>query len=352
MSRRNYLKYGAAGVVAVAVVAAAGYGVYQTTRPPPKKGYTFYYNCMLLAHPYLIGEMHGIQTGLAQHSDLSVVTVDAKGDNTLEADQVRSAVSRRPDGIIAVPLTSDNIVPAAKEAKAAGIPMVNLDRDFDTSNADLRIGAITGNNPKMGMLQADYGVKYLEKIGRPTPWNVVILEGMAGVVQNTERTNGYLSILNPLKDQGKVNIVADVNADWYRETALEKMSEILAKTKKIDFVICSNDEEAQGAMIAAKSAGLQPGKDLFFIGLDGAPEGFASVTDGTQIGTVIQNAWEHGIWGVEMLYRYVTKGDKPPADKFPNGTIESETWVVDKSNIDQVLPYGEPKAGTVPPLPY
>jgi len=35
VSRRGYIKY-AGAVVAVAVVAAAGYGIYEMTKPPPK----------------------------------------------------------------------------------------------------------------------------------------------------------------------------------------------------------------------------------------------------------------------------------------------------------------------------
>ena len=36
ITRRNYLKYGA-GIVVVAVVAAAGYGIYEATKPAPTK---------------------------------------------------------------------------------------------------------------------------------------------------------------------------------------------------------------------------------------------------------------------------------------------------------------------------
>ena len=41
VSRRGYLKY-AGAVVVVGVVAAAGYGIYEVTKPPPKPSIAIY----------------------------------------------------------------------------------------------------------------------------------------------------------------------------------------------------------------------------------------------------------------------------------------------------------------------
>jgi len=302
-------------------------------------------------NPYFIGHIHGAQDAAAKYPNLDLVILDGRNDPGTQATQVIQAIAKGVDAILLNPITSDALVPAAREAIRAGIPVFCTDRDI--ADPKWRIAAVGSDQRLIGRVAAEYAVKFLEESGLPKPWRIVILEGLAGALANTERTGGWYDILNPLIDKGDIEIVADVPADWAREPAVRKMNEILVKTKDIDLILASNDEEAAGAIVALKAAGINPNKDVYLIGVDASPVGLQLIKDGELSATVAHQAYLQGYWGVEMIMKYLEQGIKPPEGKWPNNYIITENFMVDKTNVHDVGPFGEPaKKGPVPPLPY
>lgn len=53
--------------------------------------------------------------------------------------------------------------------------------------------------------------------------------------------------------------------------------------KNIDAVFCVTDDMAQGAITAIWAAGLEPGKDILVLGIDGTKAAFEAVKDGSQL---------------------------------------------------------------------
>jgi len=302
-------------------------------------------------NPYFIGHIHGAQDAAAKYPDLDLVILDGRNDPGTQATQVIQAIAKGVDAILLNPITSDALVPAAREAMQNGIPVFCTDRDI--ADPKWRIAAVGSDQRLIGRIAADYTVKFLEKSGIPKPWRIVILEGLAGALANTERTSGWYDILNPLIEKGDIEIVADVPADWAREPAVRKMNQILVKTKDIDLILASNDEEAAGAIVALKAAGLTPNRDVYLVGVDASPVGLQLIKDGELLATVAHQAYLQGYWGVEMIMKYLEKGIKPPEGKWPNNYIITENFMVDKTNVHDVGPFGEPaKKGPVAPLPY
>ncbi len=166
----------------------------------------------------------------------------------------------------------------------------------------------------------------MEESGIPKPWKIVVLEGLAGALANTERTEGWYEILQPLIDKGEVVIVADVPADWAREPAVRVMNEILAKTKDINLILASNDEEAAGSIVALEAAGLTPNKDVFIIGVDASPVGLQLIKDGKLLATVAHQAYLQGYWAVEMMMKLLENRLLPPEGKWPNNYIVRILW--------------------------
>jgi ABC-type sugar transport system substrate-binding protein len=211
---------------------------------------------------------------------------------------------------------------------------------------------------EIGNQAGRYAVDYLKKSGLPKPWKVVVLQGLMGNIGNTERTQGWYDMLNPLIKSGDIKIVAEEAADWSKEIAVTKMQQILVKVKDIDLILASNDAIAGGAIIALEAAGLQPGKDVAIIGVDGDPDGRQFIKDGKMLATVAHQAWLQGYWAVEMGYKYLTEGKKPPTGKFPKSDLITATFIVDKANVASTGPFGEPLRKSpdemlkATPLPY
>jgi ABC-type sugar transport system substrate-binding protein len=316
-----------------------------------QKKYSVYLFEVGFDNPYFLGHIHGAQDAAAKYPDLDLVIIDGRNDPATQATQVVQTIAKGVDGILLNPITSDALVPAAREAKAAGIPVFCTDRDI--ADPSFRIAAVGSDQRLIGRIAAKYAIDFLEQSGRPKPWKIVILEGLAGALANTERTGGWYEILQPFIDKKEIAIVADVPADWAREPAVRKMNEILAKTKEIDLILASNDEIAAGAIVALEAAGLVPNKDVFIVGVDASPVGLQLIKDGKLLATVAHQAYLQGYWAVEMIMKYLKEGVTPPEGKWPNNYIITENFMVDKTNVESVGPFGEPaKAGPVPELPY
>ncbi len=70
--------------------------------------------------------------------------------------------------------------------------------------------------------------------------------------------------------------MARADAGGTKESAKEKMAQILAENPQVDAVMCGNDQMALGALQAAKEAGKS---SLKIYGVDGSPEMKSELTD-------------------------------------------------------------------------
>ena len=337
------------GVFAVGTLIAGG------TKEGPKAKYSFYLFSVGFWHPYLIAHIHGAQEAASNHP-IDLVVVDGRNDSGFQANQVIQSLAKKPDAILIAPVTEQGAVPALREAKKAGIPVFTTDRNV--ADPSLRLAYVGSSQAAIGKQAGQYAVDWLQKSGLPKPWKVGILQGLMGNIGNTERTGGWLDIINPLVNSGDIKIVADIAGDWSRETTVTKMQELLVKTRDFNVIMASNDAEAAGASIAMDAAGLKAGKDVQLIGVDGDPDGLQMIKDGKMLATVTQSAWLQGYWAVEMGWKYLTEGKLPPEDKFPNHVITTPSYTVDKDNVAKFGPFGEPvrvnptDVITAPPLPY
>jgi ABC-type sugar transport system substrate-binding protein len=318
--------------------------------------YTFYLFEVTFGHTYFIGHIHGAQEAAANHPNVNLVVLDGRNDPGFQSNQVIQSLAKDPDALLVNCVTEQGLVSALKEAKKAEIPVVTTDRDV--ADFSLRIGHIGSKQIDIGRQAGAYAIDFLKKSGFEKPWRVLILEGLAGNIGNTERTAGWFEKLNPYIESGDIKIVADVPADWAREVAVTKMQQVLVNTKDIDLVLASNDQEAAGAMVACESVGLTPGKDIYFIGVDADAEGLQMIKDGKMLATVAHQAWLQGYWAVEMALRYLETGEMPPESKWENRDVITQTFIVDKNNVAKVGPFGEPirtdpnQKIEAPPLPY
>jgi ABC-type sugar transport system substrate-binding protein len=241
-------------LVMLLALFAVGTLVAGGTNEGPKKKYSFYLFSVGFWHPYLIAHIHGAQEAASKYP-IDLVVVDGRNDSGFQANQVIQSLAKKPDAILIAPVTEQGAVPALREAKKAGIPVFTTDRNV--ADPSLRLAYVGSSQAAIGKQAGQYAVDWLQKSGLPKPWKVGILQGLMGNIGNTERTGGWLEIINPLVNSGDIKIVADIAGDWSRETTVTKMQELLVKTHDFNVLMCSNDAEAAGASIAMDAAGLK-----------------------------------------------------------------------------------------------
>jgi ABC-type sugar transport system substrate-binding protein len=206
---------------------------------------------------YFIGMSDAVQAEAAFYPNIKVIVTDAGGDAEKLTSDVEDVLAQNPTGIIISggPLEA---APAALDAiKAAGVPVVLVDRKLKGGDYTSWIGP---DNYTIGVQDGQYIVQRLAGQGR-----LVVLSG--GPADNSiglDRTNGMLSEV----EKTDIEVVrAPDFGGWSEDGGFTLMADMLAKYDKIDVVFCENDSMCLGAQKAIADAGRSD--EMFLCGVDG-----------------------------------------------------------------------------------
>lgn len=215
--------------------------------------------------------------GYRKGADATKVTVDiqaAQGENDQmgQLSMMENMVGSRYQGILISPQTDANLQPAIDEAKAANLPVVNVD-DAVVGN----IGHFVGN------VQRENGVRVAQWFiaHYPQGGEVAIIEGQAGVFAALQRSAGFR---DTIVANGKFKVVASVPGNWDRQQSYDAATNILQKNPNLIGLYCNNDTMALGAVEAVKAASLSDKVKVF--GTDGTNDAYVSIKAGELTGTV------------------------------------------------------------------
>ncbi|GAA0430146.1 ribose transport system substrate-binding protein [Leifsonia naganoensis] len=216
----------------------------------------------------------GIDT-YAKENNIEVLWNSANNDVSTQASQVDQYINAKVDAIIVVPVQADTLQPQVSQAKAAKIPL--LDVNATLNNKDIS-ASVQPDDVAAGAQEAQMMMDKLDGKG-----NVVILQGPLGGSGEINRGKGIDQVLAKYPD---VKVLAKDTANWKRDEAVNKVKNwISAFGDQIDGVISQNDDMGLGALQALKEAG----KSVPIVGIDGIQDGLSAVKDGTFIGTSLQN---------------------------------------------------------------
>lgn len=212
----------------------------------------------------------------AKANDINLQWNSAGGDVSTQANQMDQYVNAKVDAIIIVPVQADSLQPQVAAAKAAGIPVIDVNTELTGADLD---ASVQPDDVAAGEQEATMMVDKLGGKG-----NVVILEGPLGSSPQIGRGKGIENVLAKNPD---VKVLAKDTANWKRDEAVNKMSNwVSAFRGDIDGVISQNDDMALGAIQALREAGIT---DVPVVGIDGIEDGLKAVQNGTMIGTSLQH---------------------------------------------------------------
>ncbi|MDQ2716031.1 MAG: substrate-binding domain-containing protein, partial [Chloroflexota bacterium] len=80
--------------------------------------------------PWRVAETNSIKTEAAKRGDQVIVT-DAQNSDSKQVSDIQSIIAQKPDVLLVAPLTEQGEVSAIKQAAAACIPVILVDRDAD-----------------------------------------------------------------------------------------------------------------------------------------------------------------------------------------------------------------------------
>ncbi|MDP1614056.1 MAG: ABC transporter substrate-binding protein [Sulfuritalea sp.] len=163
------------------------------------------------------------------------------------------------------------------------------------------IGSLVPNNEDAGYRMArqiiDAGQ---QRFGAGQRLPMLAICGDRGTAAGLEREAG---LRRALAEQPMAELRQVVYGEWNQARAREQAAILFKRHPDTRLVWCANDLMAFGAMEAAVAAGLQPGRDVFFSGLNNSPEAMQALRDG-RLTALASGHFSTGAWALVMLYDF------------------------------------------------
>jgi ribose transport system substrate-binding protein len=231
---------------------------------------------------------------------VKVVFIDAQNDPSLEIAAMKSFISRKVNGILLCPISTDSLVPAIENAAKAGVPVATMGSAANTNAVLVHVGADDVEN---GRAAARYVVDKLKGRGK-----VIALEGTAGTSSAVDRAKGFTEVLaqNP-----GVTVIASKDADFDRAKAHAVMEGLLQSNPTFDAVVGANDEMIIGAIEAMSAAGVDPSAKVT-VGCDGIPDALSVMKAGSLGATIDQFPGRQASQALVYLVGFIKDKTPPP----------------------------------------
>ncbi len=218
----------------------------------PGRPVTIMFSGPVADHGFLAAINSFAQQQAAQYPDVTFTALEAAPDAPSQIAAVQTAIAQKPDALIIFPQDGDQLTGVAKEATAAGIPVINLDRKFNDQSAYRLF--LAGDNYKVGFNAGTYIGKKLQ--GKA---DAVIGEitGIQTLALTKERSQGFS---DALAGYG-LKVSNTVNASFTVQSGQQAMANLLAAAPRLDAVFNHDDDQN----IGSEAAAAQAGRTEFFI---------------------------------------------------------------------------------------
>jgi galactofuranose transport system substrate-binding protein len=303
----------AATTAASATTAAAAASNSGLPKLVKKDKYTVGFSQSESNNPWRLAETKSMQDE-ADKLGWKLVVTDAASSTAKQASDVESMIAQKVDAIFLSPREEKPLVPAILKAKAAGIPVILLDRDVDQTLAVAGkdyLTVIASDFIQEGQRAADWLTKQMN--GKA---NIIELLGSTGASAANDRQKGFE---DAIKSSPGMKIIAAQDGDFTRDTGRKVMETLLQSNPQVTAVYAHNDEMALGAIAALQAAGKTPGKDVIIVSVDGEKDGIQAIIDG-KLGASVECNPRFGPKAYETLQNFAN-GQTIPAkiinpDKF------------------------------------
>ncbi|OHC64420.1 MAG: hypothetical protein A3H93_05140 [Rhodocyclales bacterium RIFCSPLOWO2_02_FULL_63_24] len=248
----------------------------------------------------------------ADSLDIELEVLYAERDATRMVENARRVATRatRPDYMVAVNekqvateilrLTRNSGIKVflinntlnGEEQAAAGAPRQGLPH---------WIGSLVPNNEDAGYRMAQQILAAgQQRFGHGARLPLFAIGGDRSTAAGLEREAG---LRRALAEHPTAELRQVVYGEWNQARAREQAEILFKRHPDTRLVWCANDLMAFGAMEAAIAAGMQPGRDVFFSGLNNSPEAMQALRNG-RLTALASGHFSTGAWSLVMLYDY------------------------------------------------
>jgi ABC-type sugar transport system substrate-binding protein len=265
-----------------------------------------------------------------KYEDVELKTAEGTNDANLQISQIETFINDKVDAIVLLPTDGAALTDVATKAMEAGIPVVNVDREFSSPFAART--TVLGDNYGMGVSAGTYACQVVKdkKLTDPV---IAEIAGIDSLPLTQDRSKGFK---DALKACGQ-NVDNRVAAEFTVESGEKAASNLLQAAPKIDVIWNHDDDQGVGVKAAFDNAGRD---EFAFIGGAGSANAMRWIKDGSMAATVIYPPTQaaDGI----RLARLIAQG-KGLSDlvqlEVPKRVVLNAP-VVTKDNVDEYMDLG------------
>ncbi|MDR3337051.1 MAG: galactose/glucose ABC transporter substrate-binding protein MglB [Treponema sp.] len=261
-----------------------------------------------------------------------VTTVDSQNAQPTQNDQVDQFITKKMNAIAINPVDRTAAGAIIDKAKAGKVPVVFFNREpfpDDMRKWD-QVYYVGAKAEESGTMQGEIAVEYWKANpgadkNKDGVLQYIMLKGEPGHQDAELRTE--FSIKAVTAAGIKVQLLAEDTAMWDRPRAVEKMDAFWARFgDQIEVVFCNNDDMALGAIESLRKAGFfTGGKYLPVVGVDATAPALQALSEGTLLGTVLNDAQSQGKATFDLSYALATGAN--PANAGWKVTDGKYVWV-------------------------
>ena len=278
-------------------------------------------------HGWMAAITNNVRDLAEEYPDIDLQVAEGTNDVNLQISQVETFINDKVDAIVLLPFDGAAMTPVALKAMDAGIPVINVDREFDDPNA-ARI-TVLGDNYGMGVSAGQY---VCEQADGNKDAVVAEIAGIDSLPLTQDRSQGFE---DALKECG-LDVDARQAAEFTVESGEKVAANLLQAEPKIDFLWNHDDDQGVGVLAAIENAGRD---EFTMIGGAGSANAMRAIQDDNSVlkATVIYPSTQ-GADGVKLA-RLLVQG-KAMSDlvevEVPR-TVQLFAPVVTADNVDQYI---------------
>ncbi|MBE4738600.1 MULTISPECIES: substrate-binding domain-containing protein [Streptomyces] len=282
-------------------------------------------------HGWLNAINQNAKSRAERYEDVTLEITEGSNDTAQQIGQIETLINKKVDVLVVLPADGKALTQVGLKAMRAGIPVVNLDRIFNSPQA-YRCW-IGGDNYGMGLNAGHYIGEKLKDKGEA---RVIELAGLDNLELTKQRTKGFD---DALKNYPNIKKVARQAAEFTVESGQAKMAQLLQAQSDFDALWNHDDDQGVGALRAIEQAGRD---DFLMVGGAGALSAFQAIKkdDGVLKATVLYPP-TMAASAIDLARALGQgKGVSGLAEFEIPSTLTLYSAVVDKDNVDQYMATG------------
>ncbi|TFV72259.1 sugar ABC transporter substrate-binding protein [Blastococcus sp. CT_GayMR19] len=278
-------------------------------------------------HGWIAGITESARAEAEKYDDIDFQVAEGTNDVSTQISQVETFINEGVDAIVLLPFDGAALTPVALQAMEAGIPVINVDREFNDPAASR--ATILGDNYGMGVSAGAYICSRLED----NPDAVIAeIAGIDSLPLTQDRSQGFADALS----ECGLEVSNRVAAEFTVESGEEVTANLLQAAPQIDAIWNHDDDQGVGVLAAIENAGRD---EFFMVGGAGSANAMRAIQEGNSVleATVIYPHTQAAD-GIKLA-RLVAQG-KNVSDLTSQGVprrIVLDAPVVTADNVDQFI---------------